>query len=175
MRPAPRDGRPAQRWNTRYRRPSISAHCGSGGTAPRRPKTSACDCPVWPSWTRYRAGQPRTKNHAQIVRHRFKTTRFDPAVRLLINHRPRRQIILHHPLHPSHLHQVPKEIERFAQRLTCCGACPFISVKYVPQKPHSSSLISLGYGGLCFAFPSVMPGGIYKVQTILAKKVKYRL
>ena len=51
----------------------------------------------------------------QIFRHVFKTTRAQPALRLLLHGVPRRQIVGHHPPRTTRAHKPPQPVEEFAQ------------------------------------------------------------
>jgi hypothetical protein len=52
---------------------------------------------------------------AQIVHHRVKAARRQPALRLLVHRRPRRQVVWHPPPRRTRLHDVSKAVEHLAQ------------------------------------------------------------
>src|SRR5277367_1959215 len=61
--------------------------------------------------------QRHPQNGSQVVRHSFKTSRFDPPLRLLIDHTPRRQIIGQHTPGSARPDQITQRIEDLAQRV----------------------------------------------------------
>lgn len=62
--------------------------------------------------------QGQAQDSPQIVGHGFKATGVDPALGLLINHMPRRQIVGHHTPDSAHLDQVAQGVEDFAQGIS---------------------------------------------------------
>jgi hypothetical protein len=54
---------------------------------------------------------------AQVMRHRLKPLRFDPAPRLLMDHRPWRQIVGQHPSATARPHQLLHRIEHRPQAI----------------------------------------------------------
>ena len=67
------------------------------------------------------------KQHAQVLDHDLKALGSNPALRLLINDRPRRQIMRHHPPLHSGAHHISQPVEHFPQ--TVLPLCRIFAAK----------------------------------------------
>ncbi len=82
---------------------------------------------------------------AKIMDDLFEDTGPDPALRLLVDRVPRRQIVRHHAPLRSGAYDPAHPVEDFAQRSAPAAGLLADQGRYGATRAHSSSLTSLGY------------------------------